>query len=56
MFKARVGEEEVIRLKRSNLRKVKRRSGMDPKDLELMLETGELLGKTYKIKYKVVKR
>lgn len=56
MFTAKVGEEEVISLKRSNLRKIKRRSGMDPKDLELMLETGELLGKTYKIKYKVVKR
>lgn len=56
MFDAKVGEEEVVRLKRSNLRKIKRRSGMDPKDLELMLETGELIGKTYKIKYKVVAR
>ena len=56
MFDAKVGEIEVIRLKRSNLRKVKRRSGMDPKDLELMLETGEIVGKTYKIKYRVVAR
>ena len=56
MFDSKIGEEEVIRLKRSNLRKVIRRSGLDPKDLELMIETGELIGKTYKIKYKVVRR
>ena len=56
MFDAKVGEIEVIRLKRSNLRKVKRRSGLDPKDLELMVETGELVGKTYKVKYRVVAR